>query len=116
MIAPVTQPQMPAEREMPPPNPAETLSDTSGPMFHRSASAEKTDWEHEYPLLNRASAISVKFIFNLSLASIRACLFRVHAGALPTHQAILVNPELRERESTFEKGPPGGAASRANIP
>ena len=49
MIPPVTQPQIPADRAIPPPKPAETLKETSGPMLHRSAKAENTDWEQEYP-------------------------------------------------------------------
>ena len=47
MIPPVTQPQIPAERAIPPPNPAAIFNDTSGPTFHRSANTEKTDWEQE---------------------------------------------------------------------
>jgi hypothetical protein len=65
MTPPVTQPQIPADRAIPPPNPAAILKDTSGPTFHRSANAEKTDWEQEYPSWKRASAISVEFMSTL---------------------------------------------------
>ncbi len=68
MIPPVTQPHIPADRAIPPPNAAAILNDTSGPMFHRSARAEKTDWEHEYPFWNRASAISVTLMLFRLLA------------------------------------------------
>lgn len=105
MTAPVTQPHVRADRASPPPNPAAILNDTSGLIFHRSARAEKTDCEHEYPFMKRASAISVKSMSILYTPANRPC--SQFLPACPSHlrfhvlSRLHIHVPLQEQEALW---------------